>query len=125
MSKKNTKSKKFSPYKKYGYDRNAAKVWNDHSYEYWCMCDEGQDYPDPYRLTNFLFKYGRKHKKTGKSILSYIPNDYMNLILPWIRMSKSERKKVRKYEPNAGKKIISWLHHAEIIYWDDINNYRK
>lgn len=43
------------------------------SYETWLIADEGQEKPDPQRLTNFIFKYGIKNKKTGKSILSYIP----------------------------------------------------
>ena len=55
MSKKNTKSKKFSPYRKYGFDRNMANAWNYESYRYWLICDEGREKPPSQRETNFFF----------------------------------------------------------------------
>ena len=122
MSKKNTKSNKYSSYRKYGFDRNMANDWNYESYRYWCICDEGQEKPDPQRLTNFLFKYGINNKKTGRSILSYIPEDYRKLIFKWVRMTKSEHKEVRKHAPEAGRKITNWLHQAEIMYLNELNN---
>ncbi len=122
MSKKNTKTKKFSPYRKYGFDRTMANNWNYESYRYWCICDEGRDKPPSQRETNFFFKYGMKNKKTGRSIWSYIPEDYKKLIIEWVRMTKSEHKEVRTYSPNAGRKITNWLHQAEIMYWYELNN---
>ena len=80
MSKKNCRNRKPSIYPRYSFDRNAANAWNNMSYETWLIADEGQEKPDPQRLTNFIFKYGMKNKKTDKSILSYIPQDYMKLI---------------------------------------------
>lgn len=109
-------------YPRYGFDHNAANAWNDMEYKSWLISDEGQENPDPRRLTNFMFKYGMKNKKTGKSILSYIPDDYKKLILQWVSMTKSERKEVRKHELDAGRKITHCLHQAEIMYWKDLNN---
>ena len=123
MSKKNFKHKKYTIYRKYGFDRSMANAWNYESYRFWCLCDEGRERPDPQRLTNFLFKYGRKHKKTGRSILSYIPEDYKKLMLEFVSMTKGERKIVRQYSPDAGKKITGWLHQAEIMYLKDIEQY--
>jgi hypothetical protein len=122
MSKKNTKSNKYSLYKRYSFDRNAANAWNDIGYKTWLIADEGQKRHDPQRLTNFIFKYGMKNKKTGRSILSYIPEDYRKLIIEWVEMTNSEHKKVRKYSPDAGRKITNWLHQAEIMYWNELNN---
>lgn len=122
MSKKNTKPKKFSPYRKYGFNRNFANRWNDMSYDTWLIMDEGQEKPDPQRLTNFLFKYGQKNKKTGRSILSYIPEDYKDLMLKWVTLTKSERKQAQSVlKENIGKKITGWLHQAEIMYLEDVN----
>ena len=126
MSKKNTKPKKFSPYRKYNFDHNMANIWNYESYRYWLICDEGRLKPPSQRETNFFFKYGRNHKKTGKSILSYIPKDYLKLMERWIALTKSERKQAQSLiDENIGKKITGWLHQAEIMYWNDINNYKK
>lgn len=122
MSKKNTKSNKYSPYRRYSFNRNMANSWNDESYHTWLIMDEGQERPDPQRLTNFIFKYGMKNKKTGRSILSYIPKDYRKLIIKWVRMTKSEHKEVRKYNPDAGRKITNWVHQAETMYWNELNN---
>ena len=66
MSKKNFKHKKYTIYRKYGFDRTMANAWNNMSYETWLIADEGRERPDPQRLTNFLCKYGRKSKKIGK-----------------------------------------------------------
>jgi hypothetical protein len=123
MSKKNFKHKKYTIYRKYGFDRTMANAWNNMSYETWLIADEGRERPDPQRLTNFLCKYGRKSKITGRSILSYIPEDYKKLMLEWVSMTKGERKIVRQYSPDAGKKITGWLHQAEIMYLNDIERY--
>ena len=121
MSKKNTKLKKFSPYRKYGFDRNMANAWNDMCYDTWLIADEGREKPPSQRETNFLFKYGRNHKKTGRSILSYISKDYLELMERWIALTKSERKQAQSVvKENIGKKITCWLHQAEIMYWNDI-----
>lgn len=131
MSKKNIKPMKFSPYRKYNFDRNMSNIWNDMQYDTWLIMDEGRPKPPPQRLTNFIFKYGKKHKKTGRSILSYIPEDYKRLIFEWIEMTKSEHKIVReiakknKHDYDPGKKITHWLHQAEIMYLNDMNNYGK
>ena len=131
MSKKNIKPKKYSFYRNYKFDRNAANAWNDMQYDTWLIMDEGELKPPPQRLTNFLFKYGMKHKKTGRSILSYLPEDNRRLMIEWIKMTKAERNLVRtiskenhdKYDP--GRKITHWLHQAEMMYLDDIENYGK
>lgn len=123
MSKKNFKHKKYTIYRKYGFDRTMANVWNNMSYETWLIADEGRERPDPQRFTNFLCKYGRKSKITGRSILSYIPEDYKKLMLEWVPMTKGERKIVRQYSPDAGKKITGWLHQAEIMYLKYIERY--
>lgn len=121
MSKKNIKPKKYSFYRKYKIDRNAANAWNDMQYQTWLIMDEGRPKPPPQRLTNFIFKYGMKHKKTGKSILSYIPEENKDLILRWVEFTKAERKITRSYaNENIGKKITHWLHQAEIMYLEDI-----
>lgn len=126
MSKKNTKSKKYTFYKHYGFDRNMANAWNYEQYRYWLICDEGRDKPPSQRETNFFFKYGKNHKKTGRSIISYIPKDYLELMERWIALTKSERKQAQSVtKENIGKKITGWLHQAEIMYWEDINNYKK
>ena len=123
MSCKNTKPKKFSPYRKYVFNRTIANVWNDMGYETWLIADEGRERPDPQRLTNFWFKYGRNNRKTGRSILSYIPKDYRDLMLRWVALTKSERKQAQSVsKENIGKKITGWLHQAEIMYWTDVNN---
>ena len=123
MSKKNIKPKKFSPYRKYGFNRTMANDWNYEQYKWWCICDEGNPKPPSQRETNFLFKYGRNHKKTGRSILSYIPKDYRELIERWVGLTKAERKQARSAtKENIGKKITGWLHQAEIMYWRDIRN---
>ena len=126
MSKKNTKSKKYTFYKHYRFDRNMANAWNYEQYRYWLICDEGRDKPPSQRETNFFFKYGKNHKKTGRSIISYIPKDYLELMERWIALTKSERKQAQSVtKENIGKKITGWLHQAEIMYWEDINNYKK
>ena len=123
MSKKNIKHKKFSPYRKYGFNRTMANDWNYEQYKWWCICDEGNPKPPSQRETNFLFKYGRNHKKTGRSILSYIPKDYRELIERWVGLTKAERKQARSAtKENIGKKITGWLHQAELMYWRDIRN---
>jgi len=123
MSKKNIKPKKFSPYRKYGFNRTMANDWNYEQYKWWCICDEGHPKPPSQRETNFLFKYGRNHKKTGRSILSYIPKDYRELMERWVGLTKAERKQARSVtKENIGKKITGWLHQAEIMYWRDIRN---
>lgn len=109
-------------YPRYVFDRNVANAWNDMSYETWLIADEGQERPDPQRLTNFMFKYGIRNKKTGRSILSYIPDEHRKLMLQWVAMTKCEQKEVRKYASDAGRKITHWLHEAEIMYWKDLNN---
>lgn len=123
MSKKNFKPKKYTIYMKYEFNRSMANACNYESYRFWGLCDEGRKRPVPQRFTNFLFKYGRKHKKTGRSILSYIPEDYKKLMLEWVSMTKGERKIVRQYSPDTGKKITGWLHQAEIMYLKDIERY--
>ena len=120
MSKKNCRNRKPSIYPRYSFDRNAANAWNNMSYETWLIADEGQEKPDPQRLTNFIFKYGMKNKKTGKSILSYIPQDYMKLIFLWVSLTKSERKEVRKHAPDTGQKITHWIHNAEVMNLNDL-----
>lgn len=52
-------------YPRHRFDRNAANAWNDMGYETWLIADDGQEKPDPQRLTNFIFKYGMKNKKNG------------------------------------------------------------
>ena len=122
MSKKNTKPKNFSPYRYYGFDRNFANSWNDMCYDTWLIADEGQEKPDPQRLTNFICKYGKRNKRTGKSILSYIPKDYRDLMFRWVSLTKAEHKQAQSVsKENINKKIIGWLHQAEIMYWNDIN----
>lgn len=122
MSKKNIKSKKFSPYRKYGFNRAMANACNNMSYETWLIADEGRENPDPPRLTNFIFKYGQNSKITGRSILSYIPKDYKDLMFRWVALTKAERKQAQSIsKENIGKKITGWLHQAEIMYWNDIN----
>jgi hypothetical protein len=128
MSKKNTKSKKFSPYRKYGFNRLFAQALNDDHYETWLIMDEGLPKPYPQRVHNFLVKYGMKNKKTGKSILSYIPKEYLDKMIDWVSMTTSEKNKIRniaknKFQYNVDKKIIGWLHQAEIMYFDDIKKY--
>lgn len=126
MSHKNFKRKKFCPYRKYGFNRTMANNWNYECYRYWCICDEGRDKPPTQRETNFFFKYGRNNKITGRSILSYIPKDYLNLMERWVGLTKSERKQAQSIsKENIGKKIIGWLHQAEIMYWNDIYNFKK
>jgi len=129
MSKKNIKPKKYSFYRKYNFNRNTANIWNDMQYDTWLIMDEGEPKPPPQRLTNFIFKYGKKHKKTNKSILSYIPDDYKNLLLQWVKMTKYEQKIVRGIAKDEGyninKKVIGWLHQAEIMYLQDIEKYGK
>jgi hypothetical protein len=126
MSKKNIKPKKFSPYRKYGFNRTMANAWNYESYKYWCICDEGREKPPSQRETNFFFKYGRNNKITGKSILSYIPKDYLSLMERWVALTKSERKQAQSVsKENIGKKITGWLHQAEIMYWDDIKKMKN
>ena len=129
MSKKNIKPKKYSFYRNYKFDRNASNAWNDMQYDTWLIMDEGEPKPPPQRLTNFIFKYGMKHKKTGRSILSYIPDDYKNLLLQWVKMTKYEQKIVRGIAKDEGyninKKVIGWLHQAEIMYLQDIEKYGK
>ena len=130
MSKKNIKPRKLSLYRKYSFDRNASNIWNDMQYNTWLYMDEGRLKPPPQRLTNFLFKYGMKHKKTGRSILSYIPADNKKLMFEWVEMTRSEKKQIRKiakerHSYDISKKIIHWLHQAEIMYLNDINNYGK
>jgi len=99
-----------------------ANDWNYEQYKWWCICDEGNPKPPSQRETNFLFKYGRNHKKTGRSILSYIPKDYRELMIRWVGLTKAERKQAQSIsKENIGKKITGWLHQAEIAYWDDIN----
>lgn len=125
MSKKNIKPKKYSFYRKYKIDRNAANALNDMQYQTWLIMDEGRPKPPPQRLTNFIFKYGMKHKKTGKSIFSYIPDEVKNKILEWVEMTSSEKKNVRniaqkEFKYNIGKTITHWLHQAEIMYLEDI-----
>ena len=121
MSKKNTKLKKFSPYRKYGFNRLFAQALNDDHYETWLIMDEGLEKPYPQRVHNFLVKYGMKHKKTGKSILSYIPEENKDLMLRWVEFTKAERKITQSYaNENIGKKITHWLHQAEIMYLEDI-----
>ena len=66
MSKKNIRNRKSIIYPRYSFDRNAANACNDMAYEKWLIADEGQEKPDPQRLTNFIFKYGVKNKKTGE-----------------------------------------------------------
>lgn len=129
MSKKNIKPRKYSFYRKYGFDRNASNLWNDMQYDTWLIMDEGRPKPPPQRLTNFMFKYGMKHKKTGCSILSYIPEENRRLMFEWIEMTKAERKIVREiakqnnHDCDPGKKITHWLHQAEIMYLNEIEKY--
>jgi hypothetical protein len=126
MSKKNTKHKRFSPYRKYGFDRNMANMFNYEQYKYWCLCDEGRLKPPAFRETYFLFKYARKNKKTNKSILSYIPEVYRNLIERWVGLTKAERKQAQSIsKENINKKITGWLHQAEIMYWGDIKKIKR
>ena len=125
MSKKNTKHKNFSPYRKYGFNRLFAQALNDDHYETWLIMDEGLEKPYPQRVHNFLVKYGMKNKKTNKSILSYIPKEYSDKMVDWVYMTTSEKNEVRKiakteFKYSVDKKINSWLHQAEIMYWDDI-----
>lgn len=125
MSKKNTKNKKSGHYPKYSFDRFAAIKWNDDSYYTWLIMDEGQERPDPMRLTNFLLKYGKKNKITGKSILSYLPEEYKKVIFEWVRMTKAERKSCFRYDHNVGRKITRWLHAAEVAQWEAIDKLKK
>lgn len=126
MSKKNTKPQKWSPYRKYGFNRTMANDWNYECYKYWCLCDEGREKPPSQRETNFLFKYGRNNKITGRSVLSYIPKDYLSLMERWVALTKSERKQAQSIsKDNIGKKITSWLHQAEIMYWNDIRKMKN
>lgn len=125
MSKKNIKSKKFSPYRKYEFNRLFAQALNDDHYETWLIMDEGLEKPYPQRVHNFLVKYGMKNKKTNKSILSYIPKEYSDKMVDWVNMTTSEKNEVRKiakteFKYSVDKKINGWLHQAEIMYWDDI-----
>ena len=120
MSHKNFKKKKYSPYRKINFDRKFARVWNDMGYNWWLICDEGQEKPDPQRYTNFFCKYAINHPRTKKCVLSYIPDRHKEIIYQWIRMTKAEKKEVHKYEPNAGKIITGWIHKAEILYLEDI-----
>ena len=121
MSKKNIKPKKYSPYRKYGFNRAMANAWNDMQYETWLIMDEGRPKPPSQRETNFWFKYGRINKITGRSILSYIPKDYLSLIERWVALTKSERKQAQSVsKENIGKKITGWLHQAEVMYLEDI-----
>ena len=125
MSKKNTKPQKWSPYRKYGFDRTMANDWNYECYKYWCLCDEGREKPPSQRETNFSFKYGRNNKITGRSILSYIPKKNIDKMIEWIAMTSSEKKNVRniaqkEFKYNIGKTITHWLHQAEIMYFEDI-----
>ena len=125
MSKKNIKSKKFSPYRKYGFNRLLARALNDDHYETWLIMDEGLEKPYPQRVHNFLVKYGMKNKKTNKSILSYISKEYLDKIVDWVCMTTSEKNKVRniaknEFQYNVDKKINGWLHQAEMMYWYDI-----
>lgn len=130
MSKKNTKSKKFSPYRKYGFNQLFAQALNDDHYETWLIMDEGLPKPYPQRVHNFLVKYEMKNKKTDKSILSYIPKEYLDKMIDWVSMTTSEKNKVRniaknEFQYNVDKKITSWLHQAEIMYWNDIYDLKK
>ena len=125
MSKKNIKPKKYSFYRKYKIDRNDANAWNDMQYQTCLIMDEGRPKPPPQRLTNFIFKYGMKHKKTGKSILSYIPEEMKEKILEWVSFTTFEKNNVRRISKqefgyNIDKKINGWLHQAEIMYLEDI-----
>ena len=75
---------------------------------------------------NFLFKYGRNHPKTKRSILSYIPKDYRKLMERWVAMTKSERKEAQSLvKENIGKKITGWLHQAEVMWYEDIEKFYK
>ena len=130
MSKKNIKPKKFSLYRHYKFNRLFAQALNDDHYQTWLIMDEGLEKPYPQRFHNFLVKYGMKNHKTGKSILSYIPEDNKKLMLEWVAMTSAEKKQVRKiakerHTYNIGKKITGWLHQAEIMYLNDIENYGK
>lgn len=107
-------------YPYYGFNRNMANAWNDEQYRYWLICDEGRPKPPPQRETNFMFKYMMNHKRTKRSIWSYLPEDNKKIIEQWISMTKAERKVIFKYAPDAGRKINHWLHHDEDMYWRDI-----
>lgn len=122
---KTKKSSYIHKYPRYGFDRNMANAWNDESYRYWLICDEGRPKPPPQRETNFMFKYGRNHPKTKRSILSYIPKDYRDLMERWVAMTKHERKEVLKLAPDTGRKINHWLHQAEVMWYEDIEKFYK
>ena len=49
MSKKNIKPKKYSPYRKYGFNRAMANAWNDMQYQTWLIMDEGRPKPPSQR----------------------------------------------------------------------------
>ena len=120
MKKKNTSY--IHPYPHFKFNRDFANKWNDMCYDTWLIMDEGQERPDPQRLTNFLCKYARKNKKTGKSIASYIPKDYWELIVKWVRMTQSERKQILQLSPDAGDKVRHWLTQAQDYYFYDLSN---
>ena len=49
-------------------------------------------------------------------------------MIDWVSMTTSEKNKVRniaknEFQYNVDKKIIGWLHQAEIMYFDDIKKY--
>ena len=108
------------PYRKYSFDRNMANDWNDESYRYWLICDEGKPKPPPQRETNFFFKYGRNNKITGKSVLSYLSKEQIKFVEKWIAFTKSERKQVLKEIPNILNIINKTMYQAKIQYWYDI-----
>lgn len=118
MKKKNTNY--VHRYPRLKFNRDFANKWNDMCYDTWLIADEGQERPDPQRLTNFLFKYARKNKRTDKSIASYIPKDYWELIVKWVRMTDAERKEILKLSPDADDKIRHWLTLAQNYYFYDL-----
>lgn len=120
MSKFKNKQKVNYPYQKYSFDRNMANAWNDESYRYWLICDEGKQKPTTQRETNFFFKYGLKNKITGKSVLSYLSKEQVKFIEKWIAFTKSERKQVLKEMPDVLHIVNKTMYQARIQYLYDI-----
>ena len=70
-----------------------------------------------------MFKYGKIHPKTKRSILSYIPKDYRDLMYHWVAMTKHERKEVLKLAPDTGRTINHWLHQAELMWYTPLQKF--
>jgi hypothetical protein len=108
------------PYHKYHFNRNIANDWNYECYRYWCLCDEGKPNPPSQRETNFFFKYGINHKKSGKSVLSYLDETQRNFVERWVAFTKSERKLILKQIPDVLDVVNKTMYYAKIQYWYDV-----